>query len=460
MAFTPLMLLYGICPLWKAFASPFTLPGFSNSLIQVTAPLLVLLVWMIRKPQGLPRNMVWATGIAGACSTLLIATVQSPSLNLGAISTAVGTFGSIILFVTYSLFFILWSQLYAQLNVALAGSVIGGSYVLASIAFFFLSHLDSLVCLGIAACLPLLSAGALVACLDRIGDAAPVFSPCCTTLKGLFHSGLFPWRIVLAITAYSLAAGVSRSFTSTSEDLCAVGIAGIVCIVFILFPWAHSVSVYRGCRLTFTIMALCLLSGIILGQSSTAHLLIGIAQTLTSIILVVLLCDSSHRFGLPVLPVMAIARSITAAAFLMGGVLSQIALNAFSDTQIIMSAAYGIAMAIIIVASIWWLTIVPDDRGEAPQADQTADAVDMHPDQIPPALESVIKSRADKLGKEYGLSKRETEVLTLLAWGKSAKRIEELLVLSPNTVKTHVKHVYAKMGIHSRTELDALIFRE
>ena len=126
MAFTPLMLLYGICPLWKAFASPFTLPDLSNSLIQVTAPLLVLLVWMIRKPQGLPRNMVWATGIAGACSTLLIAAVQSPSLNLGTISTAVGTFGSIVMFVTYSLFFILWSQLYAQLNVALAGSVIGG----------------------------------------------------------------------------------------------------------------------------------------------------------------------------------------------------------------------------------------------------------------------------------------------------------------------------------------------
>ena len=31
-------------------------------------------------------------------------------------------------------------------------------------------------------------------------------------------------------------------------------------------------------------------------------------------------------------------------------------------------------------------------------------------------------------------------------------------MLSPNTVKTHVKHIYAKLGIHSRAELDALPF--
>lgn len=41
----------------------------------------------------------------------------------------------------------------------------------------------------------------------------------------------------------------------------------------------------------------------------------------------------------------------------------------------------------------------------------------------------------------------------LLALGKSNKQVEKALVLSPDTVKTHVRHVYGKLDIHSREEL-------
>ena len=35
--------------------------------------------------------------------------------------------------------------------------------------------------------------------------------------------------------------------------------------------------------------------------------------------------------------------------------------------------------------------------------------------------------------------------------------IEQELVLSYNTVKTHIKHIYQKLGVHSRQELLDLI---
>jgi HD-GYP domain-containing protein (c-di-GMP phosphodiesterase class II) len=49
-----------------------------------------------------------------------------------------------------------------------------------------------------------------------------------------------------------------------------------------------------------------------------------------------------------------------------------------------------------------------------------------------------------------GLTRREVEVLVLLARGLSNKEIAERLVVSPKTVGTHVEHIYAKIGASSR----------
>lgn len=49
-----------------------------------------------------------------------------------------------------------------------------------------------------------------------------------------------------------------------------------------------------------------------------------------------------------------------------------------------------------------------------------------------------------------GLTKREAEVLRLLARGQSLKQIAEQLVISPSTAHTHAAHVYEKAGISTR----------
>lgn len=50
-----------------------------------------------------------------------------------------------------------------------------------------------------------------------------------------------------------------------------------------------------------------------------------------------------------------------------------------------------------------------------------------------------------------GLSEREREVLALLAQGLTNKAIAEALIISPNTVKRHVKAIYRKLDIHTRS---------
>jgi DNA-binding NarL/FixJ family response regulator len=50
------------------------------------------------------------------------------------------------------------------------------------------------------------------------------------------------------------------------------------------------------------------------------------------------------------------------------------------------------------------------------------------------------------------LTPRELEVLQLAAHGKSAPEIAQELFVSRDTIKTHLKHVYAKLEVHDRAE--------
>ena len=63
---------------------------------------------------------------------------------------------------------------------------------------------------------------------------------------------------------------------------------------------------------------------------------------------------------------------------------------------------------------------------------------------------------AVRLGRTYDLSPREAEVARLLYENRSASYICDTLDLAPSTVKTHVRHIYEKTGVHSRSELQIL----
>ena len=57
-----------------------------------------------------------------------------------------------------------------------------------------------------------------------------------------------------------------------------------------------------------------------------------------------------------------------------------------------------------------------------------------------------------RVRETLGISGRELEVLELLAAGRSNKEIARRLDVSPNTVKTHVTKLFAKLEARRRTE--------
>ena len=58
------------------------------------------------------------------------------------------------------------------------------------------------------------------------------------------------------------------------------------------------------------------------------------------------------------------------------------------------------------------------------------------------------------------LTKREIDVLSLLAEGLTQAEIAEKLFISPRTVSKHIEHILAKLGVHSRTQAVALALRD
>ena len=58
------------------------------------------------------------------------------------------------------------------------------------------------------------------------------------------------------------------------------------------------------------------------------------------------------------------------------------------------------------------------------------------------------------------LTKRELEILQLLAEGLRYRQIAEQLFISPRTVGTHIEHILSKLGVRSRAQAVAVAYRE
>jgi len=69
-----------------------------------------------------------------------------------------------------------------------------------------------------------------------------------------------------------------------------------------------------------------------------------------------------------------------------------------------------------------------------------------------PAFPVAAPEPADRSAPEMPLSVREVEVLRLLAEGLSNREIAHRLTVSPETVKTHVKHIMEKLAVGDRTQ--------
>ena len=96
-------------------------------------------------------------------------------------------------------------------------------------------------------------------------------------------------------------------------------------------------------------------------------------------------------------------------------------------------------------------------RRVAPEGVTTPEAQNPTAAETPAVQQGPGKSPAELVSDAHNLSQREREVLVLIMRGRNVPAIAEELVLSRNTVQTHVRHIYEQLGVHSRQELVAYV---
>lgn len=79
-----------------------------------------------------------------------------------------------------------------------------------------------------------------------------------------------------------------------------------------------------------------------------------------------------------------------------------------------------------------------------------------------PLIQSLVRRRRDQdeaFRLASTLTRRERQVLALLADGAQNDLIAQRLVISPQTARTHVQNLLSKLGVHSRLEAAAYVTR-
>lgn len=133
-----------------------------------------------------------------------------------------------------------------------------------------------------------------------------------------------------------------------------------------------------------------------------------------------------------------------------GKVLSTAA-SGIADTQFYTFAAIAFVM-VLIAGNILGIML---DRGRQEFADDAPENREGAPSESAPAAESLYADVA----REHRLTRREEEILQLLAEGLTAAAIAETLVVSTSTAKSHMRNIYAKLDVHTQSELLLLIHR-
>ncbi len=166
-----------------------------------------------------------------------------------------------------------------------------------------------------------------------------------------------------------------------------------------------------------------------------------------------LLFNISFRYGVNPLWLFGFSRAPRIA--------SAIAIPALTGSGIIAStspeADAVLAVAVVVVASVSSLLVTGrsfDTTWGIKPLEETDG--ENGPTETAPSLEE----RCSRVAYLYGLTKREEEVLALLAHGLSTPDIERELSISNGTARNHIQHVYRKLSVHSRDEARILVESE
>lgn len=255
--------------------------------------------------------------------------------------------------------------------------------------------------------------------------------------------------LILCMFFMAIASGYAIAFNQ-QNDVPVVNITGdaIVTVTFIVLLISRT---RKSEDLLFSLSVLLVVAGYLVApyeiasSEGFANALLFAGRDCFYLLLWVLLAFVGRRNLFILLPLVGLVRAASSLGTDVGATVGH-ATNLLAASNPHLVSIFASIMLFAFVATLWL----------GFRRFSFTDAVSEVRSATPSEIEGIgnrIDAACHILGKQHGLTPRETEILTLLAKGRDGKFIAEKYVLSYQTVKTHIKHLYAKLGVHSRQEL-------
>lgn len=397
------------------------------------------------------KKALLASGILGSIGCLLLWLAPLGTLELA--QCVVGTATNVIFF-TVCLFSYLAALESMELRRATLIIVLGFGLCFASNLFYLV---PTVVQAGLCVVSP------FIAALCTPQPARPAQTATCKEAASSFSTASLALCILLAL--FCVMGNFIRGVTNPWFDISDISIRTLyMSLVNIAFVVVTAALLVRGASLNrvvfFNWIAYMLLffAGVLvmavapedaarLGSNLATSARVGFTMLLVLFVVAPerwSKMDLTKRASLFLLIPEALVRYIAVPAHLSQAQGGQAALMTYGGTVVIfiLSAAIVIMLGFLLLRSTEAAaqSAMPID----PAADLTAAIA------VQDTVEGLV---SHELANRYGLTPREAEVVRCASQGHSLEKTAELLGVSVNTVRTHNRSAYAKMGVHSRQEI-------
>lgn len=342
---------------------------------------------------------------------------------------------------------LLWSELYGCLNPIRVALYYSASLAGAALIVYLFYGLELPWIFATTMLLPIVS----LMCVSRgfnslnpdelPNDSVPKFS--------------FPWKIVLLMAIYAFAYGLkevevySGSLFGPHAAFGTFAVAVIIFLAVLVRGGRFDFGLIYRVALPLMVGAFLILPSLNVLSLSMAGFCLTASYTAFSILIMLVFSNMCYRYGISAVWLFGIERGVRAIFSLFGRKTTEL-LNDFGiiggESGFVMTAVIivlVVAMTMILLseqelASKWGVTFLGGGTAEQDNAI---------------IKKQELANRCHDLMKKYGLSQREEEVLLLLAQKKTVGSVEKELFIANGTAKTHIRHIYRKLDIHSREDL-------
>ena len=396
----------------------------------------MLVVGMVSGPIGMA--LIWVSAfIGGAIEVLCIA-------------------GWCLIAVCAACMLCIWATALVGFRLAVRRiACISAAAVIAVALFLIVGFLEIPIALCIIMILPICSGLLFRMNKSHLGELV--------TSRSAHPKGVPSVKLVVAMGIFGFAFGTLWGTGLPKDDISSnqlafaiVGVFSLCMLMYARFSKSHGISLAYRVAPVVLIAAFLLLPFLGELRNYWSGVLGGSGYLIYEILLLMVVFDSIVRFQLRTIPAFAVARCATVCGLCFGWVFSIAFFNAFPLDSLGVAAFSSITVLVLVLANALLIdekALFIADIFYSPKNSK----VDTKGD-LPRLVEyDRLETRCLEIARNYHLTNREEEVLALLARGRNARYIQDVLVVTNATAKAHRYNIYKKLDIHSHQELIDLI---